>query len=300
MTVRFAVFTPRVCAALTALAALASTTVCGAADDPGAAPKPPPLTTANPAFYVLVDSAGDRTAASVLAISVAGELNKVSGTPLDAPRSGKVWAIPESGWSPDQLVKQCQDDPNAIGGAVISYFVGDASHFWILWQTDTTTFTIFAQLVSCNRERDGARKAHPQAVAIVSQLHGSNGQLWVERKSQTSVPLLSFAAVVALLGRHYSSKSTTSSVNTSIALASVGAAVVGQGLNKDIPGYSLPLRMRTGSLHVADDLIREMRYLCGVPQLDDLAAAGHPAPPDPSTGLGGLCSQTGVTLPPGV
>ena len=75
----------------------------------------------------------------------------------------------------------------------------------------------------------------------------------------------------------------------------VGAAVVGQGLNKDIPGYSQPLRMRYASVHMADDLIREMRFLCGVPQADDLAGASHPSPPDPATPFGDVCNQTGVT-----
>jgi len=262
---------------------------------PGAAQqsKTPPLSTANRGFYVLVDPGGDRSAASVIAITMAGEFNKVFRPLPGQPDATKVWAIPEATWSPDSLATQCDTDPNAIGGVILSYYVGDASHFWILWQTDTTTFSVFGQLVSCNR--DAANIAHPEAVAIVSQLHGSNGALWVERKSQTSVPLLSFAAVVALVGRHYSSKSTGTSVNTSIALASVGAAVVGQGLSKDIPGYSLPLRMRNGSAHIADDLIREMRYLCGVPQKDDRAAADHPPPPDPTTRLGDLCYQTGVT-----
>lgn len=298
MTVRFATFSPLVCTVVATAAVLASIPIRGFADTASPPPKTLPISTGNPGFYVLVDPGGDRSAASIIAITVAGELNKVFKPPANAPNSSKVWAIPEATWAPDVLAKQCQDDPNAIGGVIVSYYVGDASHFWILWQTDTTTFTIFGQLVSCNRDRDNPEKVHPQAVAIVSQLHGSNGQLWIERRSQTSVPLLSFAAVVALLGRHYSSKSTGTSVNTSIALASVGAAVVGQGLSKDIPGYSLPLRMRNGSLHIADDLVREMRYLCGVPQKDDLAGADHPPPPDTKTPLGDLCNQTGVTRYP--
>jgi len=289
MTVPFAAFALRACAVLAGVVLLTSTAVCGAPDTSG----PATISTANHAFYVLVDPGGDRSAASIITISVAGELSKVFRPLPGQADSAKVWVIPESTWVPDQLATKCGDDPNAIGGVIVSYYIGDASHFWILWQTDTTTFSLFGQVVSCNR--DAANKAHPEAVAIFSQLHGSNGQLWIERRSQTSVPLLSFAAIVALLGRHYSSKSSGTSVNTSIALATVGAAVAAQGLNKDIPGYSQPLRMRYGSVHLADDLIREMRFLCGVPQADDLAGASHPPPPSPTTPLGDLCNQTGVT-----
>jgi hypothetical protein len=293
MPVPFTVSALRACVVLAGVGLLTSTAVRATPGDFGGGATPPPVLTVNHGFYVLVDPGSDRSVASVIAITMAGEFNKVFRPLKDQPDSTKVWAIPEATWAPDQLATRCENDANAIGGVVLSYYVGDASHFWILWQTDTTTFSLFGQFVSCNR--DAAKKAHPETVAIVSQLHGSNGQLWIERRSQTSVPLLSFAAVVALLGRHYSSKSTSSSVNTSIALASVGAAVVGQGLNKDIPGYSLPLRLRYGSLHVADDIIREMRYLCGVPQKDDLAGASHPPPPDPTTPFGDLCNQTGVT-----
>jgi hypothetical protein len=290
MTVSFAVFALRACAILTGVALLTSTAARG--DSSGAAP-PATLSTVNHGFYIVVDPGGDKSAVSILAISAAGEFNKAFRPLPHQPDSTTAWAIPEASWSPGDLLKQCDDDENAIGGAIISYYAGDAAHFWILWQTDTTTFSLFGQLVSCNR--DANKKAHPQVVAIISQLHGSNGRLWIERRSQTSVPLLSFAAVVALVGRHSSSKSSSTSVNTSIALASVGAAVVGQGLNKDIPGYSQPLRMRYASVHMADDLIREMRFLCGVPQADDLAGASHPSPPDPATPFGDVCNQTGVT-----
>ena len=263
-----------------------------AAGVPASAEEPAPsvLTTERPAFYVLVDPGSDRSTASIIAITAAAEFDKVLLAP--AASAPKPWAIPEATWGTDQLVKQCAADPNAIGGVVISYFIGDASHFWLLWQTDTTTFVEFGQVVSCNRD-PATHAARPLTVATVSQLHGSNGALWVERRSQTSVPLLSFAAVVALLGRHYTQKSSGSSVTTSIALASVGAAVVGQGLNKDIPGYSQPLRMRYAAKHTADDLIREIHFLCGAKQPDDTSPEAAP-PLDTSTPFGKVCAATGM------
>jgi hypothetical protein len=278
-------FAARVSAALAA--AFLAAALPAPADEPA---KSVVLTTERPAFYVLVDPGSDRSAASIIAITAAAEFDKVLFPAT--PRAPKPWAIPEATWGNDQLVKQCEADPNAIGGVVISYFIGDASHFWLLWQTDTTTFIEFGQVVSCNRD-PASRTASPVTVATVSQLHGSNGTLWVERRSQTSVPLLSFAAVVALLGRHYTQKSSGSSVTTSIALASVGAAVVGQGLNKDIPGYSQPLRMRYAAMHTADDLIREIHFLCGAKQPDDTSPDAAP-PPDASTQFGKICAATGM------
>jgi hypothetical protein len=277
-----------------AIVALVLAVASGALAQEPAPPKPATLATEHPGFYVLVDPGGDRSAASIIAITVAAEFDKVL---LPAkPGQPKPWAIPEATWGTDQLQKQC-DDGNTLGGVIVSYYIGDASHFWLLWQTDTTTFVEFGQIVACNYDV-AAKKASPVTVGTVSQLHGSNGRTWVERRSQTSVPLLSFAAVIAMLGRHYSQKPSSSTVTTSIALASVGAAVVGQGLNKDIPGYSLPLRMRYGAKHTADDLIREMHFLCGAKQPDDLSPDAAQKPGG-GTRLGMLCDATGMSqLPP--
>jgi hypothetical protein len=240
------------------------------------------VATTNKAFYVLVDPGGDKAAASIIAISVAAELNKTFAPP--AGGADKPWAIPEASWSAEALAKQCREDPNALGGVIVAYYTGNATHFWLLWQSDTTTIAVFAQLVSCNRNGTGG--ASPSTVAIVSELHGSNGALWVERRSQASIPLLSFAAIVALLAHGVTTSKPNTAVSSNVALAaSIGAAVVGQSLNKDIPGYSEPLRLRYGAQHVGDDLAGEMRWFCGT-------GAGAKVP---TGALAELCSQTGLT-----
>jgi hypothetical protein len=141
---------------------------------------------------------------------------------------------------------------------------------------------VFSQIFSC--VRDGA-DVKPTTVGIISALHNAGDTDWVVRRSQTSIPLLSLAGLIALTV-HSAVKSSSTSVTT----ASIGAALVAQGLNKDIPGYSEPLRLRYGAKHIGDDLAGEVRWLCGA--TDPRGIAG----PAPSGPLAALCARLPLRL----
>jgi hypothetical protein len=285
-----------VVACLSVVSAVLNPVVSGAQSSPDTstspphqAAGPPPIVTARRTFYVLVDPASDRQSASLVTMATAAELNKafkVSDDPTTA--NGLAWAVPEPSWKPSDFAQQCHDDPNAIGAVILSYFAGDASHFWLLWQTQTTTFELAAQIMSCNQPAAPATAsspaplpttasapapvptmaaakpgaANPEIVAVISTLHGSKGTPWVERRTDASVPLLSGVALVALF-THQASKSEPTNVLT---VATIGTAVLGQSFNKDIPGYSQPVRYRLDAHHVGTDVVAELRFLCGQPE----------------------------------
>jgi hypothetical protein len=235
---------------------------------------------ANDVFFITVDPGSDHSTASIIAIAVAEEFNKKLDIPTGAAE--RPWAIPEATWSIDDLAKKCRSDAHAIGGVVVAYFTDNATHFYLFWQSDTTTFAVFAQLFSC--ARNGA-DVTPTTVGIISALHNAGDTDWVVRRSQTSIPLLSLAGLIALTV-HSATKSSSSSITT----ASIGAALVSQGLNKDIPGYSEPLRLRYGAKHVGDDLAAEIRWLCG--GTDPRGITG----PSPSEQLATLCRRIPLRL----
>lgn len=265
----------------TMLAVLAAGTVgpVVAADSPNV--PAPPLLTAQKTFYVMLDPASDKSTASLITIATAAEFNKVLAKRTGDLTGTVAWAVPEPGWQVSDLVKQCADDPNAVGAVVLADYVGDATHFWLLWQTQTTTFDLQAQIVFCNRGETASTDANrAETVAIISALHNSHGSPWMERHTDMSIPLLSGVVIVELLTK----EATKSAPTNVVTVATLGTAVLGQAFTKDIPGYSQPVRYLFNARHVGDDIITELRWLCGLP-----ADAGATPPPAPSGHLADLC-----------
>jgi hypothetical protein len=216
----------------------------------------------------LGDQASTGGSASVLTLAVARELNERftnSFAPATPP-----WAIPEPTWSYDDLAKQCADD-NALGGLIVTYYTGYASHFFLLYQEETTTFYVFAQLVSCRSGSDSS--AGPEVVGIVYELPGANHTPWVVRKSQLSIPLLTLAAIGTAL-----SPSSGNSKTSGLTLTAIAGSLFSGAGSKDVPGYSDPLRLRAVSQHVGVDLLTGLQALCA--STADPAAAGSEADKD--------------------
>jgi hypothetical protein len=249
------------------------------AASPGSAHAPPPILTARRTIYVLVDQTSDRQSASLVTLATADELNKAFKV-ADAGSAPNTiaWAVPEASWKPSDFAQQCRDDSNAIAAIILSYFSGDATHFWLLWQTQTTTFELAAQVVSCNQPGPQPPPSapstpvpvNPEIVAVISTLHGANGTPWVERRTDASVPLLSGIALVALFD--HGEKSQPTNVVT---VATIGTALVGQSVNKDVPGYSQPVRYRLNAHHVGIDVVAELRWLCGQPEAESASGGEH-------------------------
>jgi|ERR1700693_315994 len=238
------------CAALFAFGLCVDLTGRGDAQQVSA--KGPQLGTLHKAFYVLTD--GDKTANSVLTLGVAFELTKFfhkTFQPADEP-----WAIAEPSWAVDSLVKQCVDDPaGTLGGVVITYYTGIGTHFYLLWQSETTTFFLSATVVSCTGP--SGEGGNPTIVDVIQQTPGSGETSWVVRRSQTSIPLLTLAAVGSLL-----SKSSSSSKATNLTLTALAGSLFSSAGTKDVPGYSVPLRLRYGSQHVGVDLVSSLWDMC--------------------------------------
>ena len=263
---------------------------------PGSSPTPAPplMTTAAKAgaFYVMMDPAGDKGSATLIALATATELNRYfSGDLPGNPRGSafganpnQVWAIPEPSWTLEMLAQQCESDSNTIGAVLITHYIGDATHYWLLWQTQTTSIEMWAQFVSCNRK--GTVGTPPETVAVVSELHNSRGTPWVERRTDASVPLLTGLALLALFN-HTAAKSEPTSY---ISLATIGLAVQSNSFNKDIPGYSQPVRYRFDAHHAGQDIATELRWLCGIP---DTTAAEPVRPLPVSDQLNDLCEKLG-------
>jgi hypothetical protein len=241
----------------------------------------PILTSLKPTFFVVPETDASSGATSAMAIATAEEIRKAV-KPLygNAP-----WIVPEQSWRTADLVGQCAADPMAIGGVVVTFYSGAASHFYLLYQSETQTWTVTAELIACNRSSDG-KKAAPTIVGIIGELPGAHGTPWVVRRSQVSIPLISFAGLATLL----SSKSSSTTNTNNITTAAVFSSLVGQATDRDIPGYSTPLKLRYGSVEVGVDLVRAMRDLCTTHK--DLPAA------DSADARDKLCDAFGFTRDP--
>jgi hypothetical protein len=242
----------------------------------------PTLTSLKTTFFVVPETDASAGATSSMAIATAEEIRKAV-----KPLSGNApWIVPEQSWRTADLVAQCAADPMAIGGVVVTFYTGAASHFYLLYQSETQTWTVTAELVACNRSADG-KKAAPTIVGIIGELPGAHGTPWVVRRSQVSIPLISFAGLATLLSTKSSSTTTTTS---NITTAAVFSSLVGQATDRDIPGYSTPLKLRYGSAEVGVDLVRAMRDLCTTHK--DLPAA------DSADARDKLCDAFGFTRDP--
>jgi len=248
-------------------------------------PKTPLLPLKNEFFVV-----SDQDRQTIVSLVVADELSKFfaeRGRELKLKDEEIPWVIPQPSWSATQVTDECAANPNALGGVVLTYYSGVASHFWLLWQTQTTTFEIFAQIIACNRT---AGKAEPKVVGIIAHLAGANDTPWVVRRSQISIPLLSIAAIGTVISKQPASSNSKSSTLT---LTAVAGSLFSSAGSKDVPGYSDPLRLRLSSQHIGVDVATTLRQLCGV---GDIPPGGVPfnAVPDarPRTQL---CQDLGVS-----
>jgi len=276
------------------LAAFCAASLAPALGDPPkeAAPAPPkdvapapPLRALQPTFFVLTDSA-DPISGSMMTIGTTTEIRKAVKPLLGAG----PWILPQPDWKRDDLVRQCLADPLALGGVVVTFYTGAASHFYLLYQSETQTFVVTAELIACNRSDDKA-SATPTVVGVIGELPGAHGTPWVVRRTQVSIPLISFAGVASLLLPKSPTTTSKSGTTTSdVTSAAIVASLVSQASTRDIPGYSTPLKLRYGSQEVGVDLIRAMRDLCT--SHADLAPGADATPRDR------LCNAFGFTLDP--
>jgi hypothetical protein len=231
------------------------------------------ITSRRATFYVL--ASGDRNLPPLITISVADELNKhlshsfgTDGSNAapnpSSPPSGDVWAIPEPEWDATQLNAQCLGDPNALGGVIVTTYSGFATHFWLLWQTETTSFSAFAQIVSCNHSTGGEGHAPvAQVIGIVAHVPGAGNSPWVVRRTQTSIPLLTAAALTFGFTKNFTTGQSSTQTANNLTLVTVASAVGGLTGAKDIPGYSDPIRLRLATQHIGVDVVDSMTWLCG-------------------------------------
>jgi hypothetical protein len=240
---------------------------------------PPPddrtLSELNHTFFVGIDTSDG--AQTMMAIGVANEIRKAMKPLLGAG----PWIVPEPSWRGPEIVSQCNSDPQAIGGVILTYYTGFASHFYLLYQSETTTFQMTAEVIACNRT--GGNVA-PTMVGVIAELPGAKGTPWIVRRSQVSIPLISAAAATSLFTV---SRATT---DTNLTYAAIIGSLFSQASTRDIPGYSEPLRLRYGSQHIGVDLVRAMRDMCTTHA--DLNAPSNAQPRDD------LCTALGFTLDP--
>ncbi|HMD02298.1 MAG TPA: hypothetical protein VKG44_04965 [Candidatus Baltobacteraceae bacterium] len=241
--------------------------------------KEPTLSSLNRTFFVVTDSPDG--GAAVMSIGVANEIRKAMKPLL----GGAPWVVPQPDWKSPQLVTQCLSDPKSIGGVVVTYYTGFATHFYLLYQTETQTFELTAQVIACNRTVPG-KDAEPTMVGVIGELPGAKGTPWVVRRSQVSIPLISAAAATTLFTKGAATKNNSNNVT----FAAVIGSLFSQASSRDIPGYSLPLRLRYGSQHVGVDLVRAMRDMCTTHA--DLNVPVDSGPRD------ALCTSMGFTLDP--
>jgi hypothetical protein len=214
----------------------------------------PKLSTAHKAFYVLTDGDKAGTASSVVTLGTAYELTKIFHHTF--PRNDEPWAIAEPSWTVDNLVKACSDDrEGTLGGVVITYYTGIGTHFYLLWQSETTTFYINATVISCTGKN--GEGGNPTIVDVIQQTPGAGEAAWVVRRSQVSIPLLTLAAVGSLL-----SKQSSSSKATNLTLTALAGSLFSSAGGKDIPGYSVPVRLRSSAQHIGVDLVTSLWDLC--------------------------------------
>ena len=256
------------------------------------------LTSLKPTFFIVTEPS-DTQSGVAMTLGVANEFRKAM-KPL---RGAVPWIVPETSWHTPELLKQCQNDPMAVGGVVITFYTGAASHFYLVYQEETQTFELTAELVSCNRERPTADAA-PTVVGVIAELPGAHGTPWVVRRSQVSIPLITFAGLATLFshantagnstqvksGPDGSITTTTSSTNANVTGAAILASLFSQSSNRDIPGYSTPLKLRAASQTTGVDLLRAIRDLCT--SHSDLPGGVDATPRDK------LCTALGLTLNP--
>lgn len=213
-------------------------------------------------FYVV--SEGDKSASTTL--SIAEEVRKSF---VGLPENARPWVVPEPSWSTDDLVNRCAD-PDTIGGVVFVYSSGFATHFYLLWQSETSTLVVSALVISCEKLAPSAGLAKPAAtiVAVIGETPGSNGTPWMVRSSQVSIPLITLAGVGGLVTKN-ASANKSGTVNFTV--ATIASAVFTQASSRDIPGYSDPVRLRHAAQHIGVDFIVSMKALCMKPA--DLATA---------------------------
>lgn len=264
---------------LVSTSALLLAIVFGAIGATGTAPadvSTPALGSLAKQFYVLSD--GDKNAA--ITLSVADEVRK-SFDPL--PGSARPWVIPEPSWTSDDLVKRCAD-PDTLGGVVFVYSSGYATHFYLLWQSETSTLIVNALVISCLPMAPVAGLAKPSAtiVAVIGETPGANGAAWMVRSSQVSIPLITVAGIATLLNKNATSSKTGT---TNVTLSTIAGAVFVQASGRDIPGYSDPVRLRHAAQHIGVDFVTSMKALCATPgDLSSQAAIATRA---------GLCTSIG-------
>lgn len=221
------------------LVCIAVLSILGAAPDDTT----PVLGSLKPAFYVVSEATGD--ANTPITLGVAKSLERASDLALSAARA--PWFVPKPAWKESDLITQCAKDPQALGGVILAYYNGYATHFFLLWQSETTTMDLSASVVSC--------KPAPRIVGVINELPGANGTPWVVRRSQISIPLVTIAGYATMVA---SRKGNTNNVNAAALLG----AIFGGTASRDIPGYSDPVRLRAAAQHVGDDLNGAMAAMC--------------------------------------
>lgn len=255
------------------------------------------VTTAARTLYVLVDPSSDRPSAVLMTIAAAAELNRYfSGDLPNNPQGSafganpkRIWAIPQPSWKLSDFADQCANKDTrgqTIGAVMLSYYIGDATHFWLLWQTQTTSIEMTAQVVWCNQ--DPSASVPSETVAVISQLHNSDGTPWVVRRTDVSIPLISGVAVAALIYH-----GTHSEASNTLSVAALGSAFLSAGFNKDIPGYSQPVRYRFSTHHAGADLAHELRWLCRIPDPELTGNSAVLPPTIDAPGLQQFCAALG-------
>ena len=199
-----------------------------------------------PEFFVVSD--GDKN--TIVTLGVAQELQRQSTANLGA---AAPWIIPEPSWGADDITTRCARDPNALGGVVVTYYHGFATHFFLLWQSETTTLDLSANVIACNRAP--SKVAAPTLVGVIGPLPGAGNTAWVVRRTEVSIPLVTISGYVALLANRKSNNATLNST-------AVLGALFGGAADRDIPGYSDPVRLRAAAQHVGDDLSGALGSLC--------------------------------------
>ncbi len=289
-------------ASLSLLVAAAMTLAAGSAQAGGGKPaggggsSQALLTALGPEFYIATNG-NDAPTSSVLAMGITKELSKAL---VAHPPSTTAWLIPQPQWSAQDIANQCQQDPQAVGGIALLYYQGYATHFFLLWQSETTTVDLFAEIIACNHTASGA--AAGVVVATIVDLPGANGTDWQVRRTQVSIPLITVAGVGAALAKGSTSSTTTSvqtkssggsttttssngnsgsNVSTGVLLGSIFS----QASSRDIPGYSDPIRLRHAAQHVGVDVVFAMQHFCN-------PAQGAPAP---SAQLATICKTLGFS-----
>jgi hypothetical protein len=234
---------------------------------PASADTHSPIGSLKPRFYVVMD-AGDKNYDAIVTISIAQELSRklaefhrppdLEPDTQEWDTEAAPWVVPQPAWNADSLADRCAIDDQALGGVVISYYTGYASHFYLLWQSQTTTMELFAELVRCNHDAPpGSRTPPATVVGVITQLPGADNTDWIVRRSQISIPLITFAAIGSLIQPKGNSAKTSS-----LTLTALAGSILGSSGTRDIPGYSEPVRIRAAAKHVGDDVVTATTALC--------------------------------------